>query len=116
MTKAVERIFLPEFRNRLDEVVLFNHINMEMAISIARKAVKQFSVKLASKNIKLSVTNECYKWLAEKGISSVYGAREILRLVQDKIKTYFVDEVLFGKLSKGGTAVVDIKDDEIYIH
>lgn len=116
MTKAVERIFLPEFRNRLDEVVLFNHINMEMAISIARKAVKQFSAKLASKNIKLSVTNECYKWLAEKGISSVYGAREILRLVQDKIKTYFVDEVLFGKLSKGGTAVVDIKDDEIYIH
>lgn len=116
MTKAVERIFLPEFRNRLDEVVLFNHINQEMAISIAKKAVKQFAVKLASKNIKLNVTNECYKWLAEKGISSIYGAREILRLVQDKIKTYFVDEVLFGKLSKGGTAVVGIKDDEIYIH
>jgi ATP-dependent Clp protease ATP-binding subunit ClpA len=86
-----------------------------MAILIAKKAIKQFEEKLKSKKIKLKVTARCYKWLAQKGLSSIYGAREILRIVQDKIKTYFVDEVLFGKLSKGGTAVVDIVDGEIKV-
>ncbi len=113
--KEVERIFLPEFRNRLDEIVLFNHINEDMAVLIAKKALLKFEEKLASKNIKLKATDECYKWLAEKGLSSIYGAREILRVVQEKIKTYFVDEVLFGKLSNGGTAVIDVKDNEIFI-
>lgn len=111
--KEVERIFLPEFRNRLDEIVVFNHINEEMALLIARKAVSRFEEKLAPKNIKLKVTDECYKWLAEKGISSTYGAREILRIVQDKIKTHYVDEVLFGKLSKGGVSEIDIIDGEV---
>ena len=115
ISKEVDRIFSPEFRNRLDEIVVFNHINEGMAILIAKKAIKQFEEKLKSKKIKLKVTARCYKWLAQKGLSSIYGAREILRIVQDKIKTYFVDEVLFGKLSKGGTAVVDIVDGEIKV-
>jgi len=115
ISKEVDRVFSPEFRNRLDEIVVFNHINEDMAVLIAKKAIKQFEEKLKAKNIKLKVTTQCYKWLAQKGLSSIYGAREILRIVQDKIKTYFVDEVLFGKLSKGGTAVVDVVDDEIKI-
>jgi len=61
------------------------------------------------------VTERCCKWIAQKGLSSIYGAREILRYVQDKIKTYFVDEVLFGELSKGGTAIIDVVDGEIKI-
>ncbi|MCX7842650.1 MAG: ATP-dependent Clp protease ATP-binding subunit ClpA, partial [Clostridia bacterium] len=97
--KEVERIFLPEFRNRLDAVVVFNHISMDMALMIARKAISRFEAKLAPKNIKLEVSEECYRWLAEKGLSSTYGAREILRVVQEKIKSHFVDEVLFGSLS-----------------
>jgi len=115
ISKEVDRVFSPEFRNRLDEIVVFNHINEDMAVLIAKKAIKQFEEKLKAKNIKLKVTTQCYKWLAQKGLSSIYGARKILRIVQDKIKTYFVDEVLFGKLSKGGTAVVDVVDDEIKI-
>lgn len=115
ITKAVEKIFLPEFRNRLDEVVVFNHINEDMALMIAKKAIRQFESKLAAKNINLKFSDECYRWLAEKGLSSTYGAREILRVVQEKIKTYFVDEVLFGELSKGGTALVDIRNDGICI-
>ncbi|MFZ5987647.1 MAG: AAA family ATPase, partial [Bacillota bacterium] len=115
ITKEVERIFSPEFRNRLDDIVVFNHINEDMALLIAKKAVRKFEEKLKAKNIKLRVTRKCYKWLAEKGLSSIYGAREILRIVQDKIKTYFVDEVLFGELSKGGTAVIDIIDGEVKI-
>jgi len=115
ITKEVERTFLPEFRNRLDEIVVFNHINEEMASLIARKAIRDFEEKLTSKNIKLNVTDECYKWLSNKGLSSIFGAREILRVVQDKVKTLLVDEVLFGKLSNGGTATIDVKNDEIYI-
>lgn len=113
--KEVERIFSPEFRNRLDEIAVFNHINEDMAQLIAKKAMKMFEDKLQTKNIKLTVTGKFYKWLAQKGLSSNYGAREILRIVQERIKTYFVDEVLFGQLSSGGTAVVDIVDDEIKI-
>lgn len=115
ITKEVERTFLPEFRNRLDEIVVFNHINEEMAALIARKAIRNFEAKLESKKITLSVTEECYKWLSNKGLSSIYGAREILRVVQEKVKTLLVDEVLFGRLSNGGTAIINVKNDEIFI-
>ncbi|MCY6356121.1 ATP-dependent Clp protease ATP-binding subunit ClpA [Clostridium sp. ZS2-4] len=115
ITKEVEKAFSPEFRNRLDEIVVFNGINEDMALRIAKKAVAQFQDKLLSKNIMLKVTDKCYKWLAQKGFSKTYGAREIIRVVQQEIKTYFVDEVLFGKLSEGGTAIIDIDDDKIVI-
>ncbi len=114
--KEVEKIFSPEFRNRLDEIAVFNHINEDMALLIAKKAMKVFEEKLKAKNIKLKITDKFYKWLANKGMSSNYGAREILRVVQEKIKTYFVDEVLFGQLSTGGTAVIDLADDEVKIY
>lgn len=115
ITKEVEKVFSPEFRNRLDDIVVFNGINEDMALRIAKKAVAQFQDKLLSKNIMLKVTDKCYKWLAQKGFSKTYGAREIIRVVQQEIKTYFVDEVLFGKLSEGGTALIDIDDDKVVI-
>ncbi|MDP4181496.1 MAG: ATP-dependent Clp protease ATP-binding subunit ClpA [Bacillota bacterium] len=115
ITKEVERVFLPEFRNRLDEIIIFNHINEDMAVLIAKKAIQGFQEKLEAKNIRLNTTERCFKWLANKGLSSTFGAREILRVVQEKIKTLFVDEVLFGKLSKGGNATIDIKNDDIYL-
>ncbi|MCY6369167.1 ATP-dependent Clp protease ATP-binding subunit ClpA [Clostridium ganghwense] len=115
ITKEVEKVFSPEFRNRLDDIVVFDGINEEMAFNIAKKAINQFEDKLSSKNISLNVTEKCYKWLAQKGFSKAYGAREILRVVQQEIKPYFVDEVLFGKLSNGGAAIIDIADDKIVI-
>ena len=115
ITKEVERIFSPEFRNRLDNVVVFNDINEKTAVKIAKKSLSEFENVLESKNIKLEVTPKCYKWLANKGLSSIFGAREIIRVISEKIKTPFVDEVLFGKLSKGGTAIIDVKNDEIEI-
>ncbi|MCY6485116.1 ATP-dependent Clp protease ATP-binding subunit ClpA [Clostridium aestuarii] len=115
ITKEVEKIFSPEFRNRLDDIIVFNNINEDMALLIAKKAIKEFEEKLLKKNIKLKVTDNCYKWLAEKGFHSTYGAREILRVVQQEIKPYFVDAVLFGKLSMGGTAVVDVVEDKVII-
>lgn len=115
ITKEVERVFSPEFRNRLDNIVVFNKMDEAMALKIAKKAMKQFEEKLLSKNIKLKVTDKLYEWLSKKGFSETYGAREINRVVQQDIKTYFVDEVLFGELSKGGSAVVDIVEGKISI-
>ncbi|MBZ9686234.1 ATP-dependent Clp protease ATP-binding subunit ClpA [Clostridium estertheticum] len=115
VTKEVERVFSPEFRNRLDNIIVFNKIDEAMALQIAKKAMKQFEEKLLTKNIKLVVTDDLYAWLSKKGFSEAYGAREINRVVQQEIKTYFVDEVLFGDLSTGGSAIVDIVDGNLKI-
>ncbi len=115
ITKEVERVFSPEFRNRLDNIIAFNKIDEAMALQIAKKAMKQFEEKLLTKNIKLKVTDNLYEWLSKKGFSEEYGAREINRVVQKEIKTYFVDEVLFGDLCTGGSAIVDIVDGKLTI-
>lgn len=115
INKEVERIFSPEFRNRLDDIVVFNNMDEAMAISIAKKAVEKFEDKLKNKGISLEVTDRCYKWIADMGLLSHYGAREINRVVQQQIKPYFVDEVLFGQLSSGGNALIDIIDGKINI-
>jgi ATP-dependent Clp protease ATP-binding subunit ClpA len=65
--------------------------------------------------VSLQTTDSCYEWLARKGYSQEFGAREIARLIQDKIKRFFVDEVLFGKLHEGGTAVVDIENGDVAV-
>jgi len=115
INKEVERVFSPEFRNRLDNIIAFNKIDEVMALEIAKKAMKQFEEKLLTKNIKLKVTDNLYEWLSKKGFSEAYGAREINRVVQQEIKTYFVDEVLFGELSDGGSATVDFVDGKLTI-
>ena len=113
--KEVERVFSPEFRNRLDNIIVFNKIDETMALEIAKKAMKQFEEKLLTKNIKLKVTDNLYTWLSKKGYSEAYGAREINRVVQQEIKTYFVDEVLFGDLCTGGSVTIDIVDGKLTI-
>ncbi|MBP7734493.1 MAG: ATP-dependent Clp protease ATP-binding subunit ClpA [Spirochaetes bacterium] len=112
---AVDRIFSPEFRNRLDAVVKFNDLDMDVIVQIVKKSIDLFRKQLAEKHIVLEVTDECYRWLGGKGYSPKFGAREIDRLVQDKIKKYFVDEVLFGRLAGGGTAVAEIVNDDVAI-
>ncbi len=111
----VERLFSPEFRNRLDSVVYFNNLDDDIMIQIVKKTVGEFQAILAQKKVDLQLTEECYQWLAKKGYSPNFGAREVARLVQDKIKSYFVDEVLFGSLKEGGKAVADIENDEVVI-
>ena len=115
ISSAVDRIFSPEFRNRLDAVVKFNNLPEEVILQIVKKAVNLFSLQLKEKNVQLDVTEECYRWLAGKGFTPEFGAREIERLVQEKIKTFFVDEVLFGKLKNGGRARADIADGDVVI-
>ncbi len=112
---AVDRIFSPEFRNRLDSIITFNHLNEDIVVQIVKKEVSVFAKQLSEKNVTLTVTEECYRWLARTGYSTQFGAREIERLVQNKLKKFFVDEVLFGRLTKGGVAVADVKDGDISI-
>ncbi len=113
---AIERIFSPEFRNRLDSIVTFNDLDEDIILDIVDKEINKFAVQLADKNVILDVTPECRKWLAEKGYSREFGAREIGRLVQDKLKKFFVDEVLFGRLTDGGHAVADISEGDVVIN
>lgn len=113
--KEVQRFFSPEFRNRLDEIVVFNSMDRSMARLIAKKAIDQLSDKLKPKKINVEITEQALDWLANKGFSNVYGAREIFRIVNKEIKNYFVEELLFGKLVDGGKATVMIKEDKIVI-
>lgn len=113
--KALERAFSPEFRNRLDAVVNFNALNDEIVLRIVKKAVAEFSGQLVAKKVLLTVTEECYGWLARRGYSAEFGAREIARLVQEKIKGFFVDAVLFGGLREGGEAEAAIENDDVVV-
>ena len=110
---AVERAFTPEFRNRLDAVVHFDNLPMDIIERIVVKALDDFREQLIEKKVRLVAGETVIKFLAEKGYSKEFGARNIGRLVEDKIKSFFVDEVLFGRLEHGGTATADVVGDEI---
>jgi ATP-dependent Clp protease ATP-binding subunit ClpA len=115
VNSAVERIFTPEFRNRLDAVVRFGHLSREVMISIINKELEAFKTQLAEKRVTLEVTGGCIARLAEEGYSREFGARNAGRIVEDRIKAFFVDEVLFGRLSEGGAARADWRDGDYRI-
>ncbi|MDR0410827.1 MAG: ATP-dependent Clp protease ATP-binding subunit ClpA [Treponema sp.] len=108
---AVEKAFTPEFRNRLDAVVRFGRLSQEIMVSIVKKEITVFEEQLAEKNVTLTVTDTCFSKLAEEGYSHEFGARNVGRIVEDKIKSFFVDETLFGSLSEGGIATADWDGD-----
>ena len=112
---AVKRVFSPEFRNRLDKVVKFAHLGIEIVENIVRKELDLFREMLSPKNVTLEVSDTAVRWIAEKGHSPEFGARNIARLVEEKIKGFFVDQVLFGALKDGGRAVADVEDDDIRV-
>ena len=111
--EAVEKAFSPEFRNRLDGIIPFGALDIQVAKNIVTKEVKKLSVKLAAKKVKLVVEEDCISYLAEEGYSPLYGARNIARLVDEKIAVALVDEILFGQLAGGGkvTCQLQKKDD-----
>ena len=112
---AVEKTFSPEFRNRLDSIIRFNRLDREVILKIVDKELSLFSKQLEEKDVELEVSDECRGYLADKGYSYEYGARNISRLIQDEIKSFFVDEVLFGRLSKGGKASASLEDGAVSI-
>jgi ATP-dependent Clp protease ATP-binding subunit ClpA len=112
---AVEDTFSPEFRNRIDKIVLFGRLDDEIVKDIVRKEILVFNEQLAERGVRLEATEEAIAWLAKKGYSPEFGARNIARTVESELKEYFVDAVLFGELAEGGIAVADVDDDQIVI-
>ena len=109
--EEVKRFFTPEFRNRLDKIIVFNSMSDSMALSIAQKQLNDFKTKLASKNIKIEFDEECINYVAKTGTSEEFGAREIARVIASRIKPLLVDEILFGKLSDGGNCTIKLIDE-----
>jgi ATP-dependent Clp protease ATP-binding subunit ClpA len=109
---AVKRTFTPEFRNRLSKIVVFNGMDDEMARLIAGKKLTELAQKLKAKGVELSVTEAAVLALKGKGVTNLYGARELDRVISNDIKPQLAQELLFGKLKKGGKCVLDAKDGE----
>ncbi|MBA3049524.1 ATP-dependent Clp protease ATP-binding subunit ClpA [Brevundimonas sp.] len=109
--KAIQRLFAPEFRNRLDAIVAFKALDAETIKSVVTKFIIQLEAQLADRNITIELTDEAADWLAKNGFDELYGARPLARVIQEHIKKPLAEEVLFGKLSKGGTVRVDIEGE-----
>ncbi len=112
LTDAVNREFPPEFRNRLDAVIPFNYLDIEVAKQVCRKEISRLALRMKEKKVQLEVTDRAVTYITEKGYSKEFGARNIARTVEDEIADKLVDEVLFGKLEKGGAVTADYKNSK----
>ena len=114
-TKAIEKIFSPEFRNRLDSVISFSTLPMSVIIWVVEKFVLQLEAQLMDKNVTFDLTTKASEWLAKNGYDEKMGARPLARLIQEKIKKPLAEDILFGKLKKGGVVKVYVKNDDIFL-
>ncbi|RSB42461.1 ATP-dependent Clp protease ATP-binding subunit ClpA [Brevundimonas sp. 357] len=111
--KAIQRLFAPEFRNRLDAIVAFKPLGAETIRSVVTKFVMQLEAQLADRNITIELTDEATDWLAKNGFDELYGARPLARVIQEHIKKPLADDILFGRLTRGGHVKVELKDGKI---
>jgi len=113
--EVIKRMFTPEFRNRLDVIVQFKPLTQENIAHVVDKFIIELETQLEEKHVTLEVTDEARVWLAEHGYDPLMGARPMARLIQEKIKKNLAEELLFGRLEKGGHAIVNARDGEIVI-
>ncbi len=112
---AIERTFSPEFRNRLDAWVPFKALDLENIKLIVDKFIKELNGQLAEKRVLIKLDESAKEWLAKNGFDGKYGARPMARLIHDKIKQPLAHEILFGKLTDGGSVAVEEKDGELVL-
>ena len=112
-TAAIERTFTPEFRNRLDAVISFGPLPKEVILQVVEKFVLQLEAQLMDRNVSIELTRKAAEWLADKGYDEKMGARPLGRVIQEHIKKPLAEELLFGKLAKGGLVKVGIKDGKL---
>jgi ATP-dependent Clp protease ATP-binding subunit ClpA len=112
-TKEIERLFSPEFRNRLDEIVGFASLSPEVMGRVVDKFVKEVADQLSERKIALTLTPAARGWLAEKGFDPDFGARPMARVIQTELKDRLADDVLFGALAKGGRVTVDLDQGQL---
>jgi ATP-dependent Clp protease ATP-binding subunit ClpA len=111
--EAINRMFSPEFRNRLDAVIGFANLTPEIVNMVVDKFVMQLEEQLADRNVTIVLDEEARKWLAEKGYDEKFGARPLSRIIQEHVKKPLSEELLFGKLANGGTVKIAVKDRKL---
>jgi ATP-dependent Clp protease ATP-binding subunit ClpA len=112
-TAAIERIFTPEFRNRLDAIISFGALPKEVIMQVVEKFVLQLEAQLIDRNVHIELTQAATEWLADKGYDANMGARPLGRVIQEHIKKPLAEELLFGTLVKGGIVKVGVKNGEL---
>ncbi len=111
--EAVERMFSPEFRNRLDATIPFNNLTPEVMSRVVDKFIMELEVQLDDRNVTIELSDEARKWLGDKGYEPSFGARPLARVIQEHVKKPLAEELLFGKLAKGGTVRVGIEKKKL---
>ena len=111
--EAIEKMFSPEFRNRLDAMIVFNSLSMEIIERVVDKFIIELDHQLNEKKVFLQLTVKARRWLAEKGYDPSFGARPMARLIQNEIKRVLADEILFGQLQSGGKVEVDENEGKL---
>jgi ATP-dependent Clp protease ATP-binding subunit ClpA len=112
-TDAIEKLFTPEFRNRLDAVIPFAHLTQEVMDRVVEKFIIQLEAQLGERSVVIELTDAARNWLSKKGYDPMFGARPLGRMIQEYVKKPLAEELLFGKLARGGTVTVDLGDDEL---
>ena len=110
---AINKLFSPEFRNRIDSIIHFNHLSKQIVLSIVDKFIIEVEAQLEDKGVSLSIDNQAKEYLANKGYDEVYGARELSRIIQLEVKKPMAEELIFGKLAKGGHVEITLKNNNI---
>jgi ATP-dependent Clp protease ATP-binding subunit ClpA len=112
--QAIEKVFSPEFRNRLDAIITFDPLSPNVMATIVEKFILQLEAQLAERRVVIALEPEARAWLAEKGYDPVYGARPLARVIQTEVRDPLTDEILFGQLEHGGTVTIGLKDDALH--
>ena len=111
--KDVEKLFSPEFRNRLDEIIKFVQLTPDVMGLVVDKFIREVEVQLAEKKVAITLDDDARTWLADKGFDPLFGARPLARVIQTELKDKIADEILFGELAKGGEVRVGLGDDAL---
>jgi len=112
-SKAIKKLFNPEFRNRLDSIITFNPLSPAVMKMVVDKFINDLGKQLAVKKVRMDVTDAARDWLAQKGYDDKFGARPLARLIQTEIKDALSEELLFGRLKKGGSVTADLKEGQL---
>lgn len=106
--EAIRRLFAPEFRNRLDAIISFQHLTPEIIRNVVQKFIIQLEAQLQERHVQIELTDAASEWLAKRGYDQAFGARPLARIIQEHVKKPMADELLFGRLKEGGIVKVDI--------
>ncbi len=111
--RAIKQLFTPEFRNRLDSIITFSSLNMDIIRMVVEKFIAQLESQLAERGVVIEISNKAKDWIGVNGFDDLMGARPLSRFIQENIKVPITEEILFGALSKGGVIKIDLTNDNL---